>query len=217
MRLNAFWIKLIAFACMIVDHAGRIFLPGFWLPIAIGRLSYPLFAWLAAQGQQKTSNIYKYLGRLLLWGCLSQPLYAYFCQLANLPVSLNVLFTLALGVSAITVWKRTNLSIGIPVLLGGLVASIMLNVSGGAYAVATLYVMSEIRYRNPLWHVGYASTALTFITIFGMPLVEVCGIFSSLILIGFNGLRGKKTKLFYLLYPAHFVGLIVLYRLSVSQ
>ncbi|MEO0353861.1 MAG: TraX family protein [Cyanobacteria bacterium P01_A01_bin.3] len=83
MRLSSYSIKLIAFALMVIDHAGRIFLPGFWLPIALGRLSYPLFAWLAAQGQQKTSNIYRYIGRLLFWGCISQPLYVYFCQLAD--------------------------------------------------------------------------------------------------------------------------------------
>ena len=214
MRLSSYSIKWLAFVFMVVDHAGRIFIPGVWLPIAIGRLSYPLFAWLAAQGQQKTSNIYRYIGRLLVWGCLSQPLYAYFCQLADVPVSLNVLFTLALGVGAIAIWKRTNNTIGIPILVVGLVAAILLNVAGGAYAVATIYVMSEIRYRNPWWHLGFAGTALTFITIFGLPVVEVCAIFASLILIAFNGLRGRKSKLFYLLYPAHLFGLIVLYQLS---
>ncbi|MEL7086590.1 MAG: TraX family protein, partial [Cyanobacteria bacterium J06597_1] len=68
MRLTSHSIKLIAFTLMLVDHAGRMFVPGLWLPIAIGRLSYPLFAWLAAEGQKKTSNVAKYLGRLVLWG-----------------------------------------------------------------------------------------------------------------------------------------------------
>ncbi|MEO0353862.1 MAG: hypothetical protein AAF268_03475 [Cyanobacteria bacterium P01_A01_bin.3] len=113
-------------------------------------------------------------------------------------------------------WKRTNNAIGIPILVAGLVAAILLNVAGGPYAVATIYVMSEIRYRNPWWHLGFAGTALTFITVFGLPVVEVCAIFASLILIAFNGLRGRKTKLFYLLYPAHFAGLIALYQLSTS-
>ncbi|MEM8715147.1 MAG: TraX family protein [Cyanobacteria bacterium P01_G01_bin.4] len=208
MRLSSYSIKLIAFALMVIDHAGRIFLPGWWLPIALGRLSYPLFAWLAAEGQKNTSNIFRYIGRLLLWGSISQPVYAYFSYLDERPPQLNILFTLALGVGALAVWKRAHPVVGVLTLLLVLVLSIVLQVAGGPYSVSIIYLMSEIRYRDWKWHLAFAGTVLAFVAVYGFSVVEICALFSPFILLFYGGTRGRKTKVFYLLYPAHFIALI---------
>jgi hypothetical protein len=48
--MNAYQIKWIAILTMVIDHLGLFFFPQvIWLRI-VGRLSFPLFAWLIANG-----------------------------------------------------------------------------------------------------------------------------------------------------------------------
>ena len=72
-------LKLLAFACMVADHASKAFLlpdGGFSnIIMMIGRISFPIFAFCIAQGYLHTSNIGLYQWRLLLFGILAQPFY----------------------------------------------------------------------------------------------------------------------------------------------
>jgi TraX protein len=105
--MTTFQIKLIAIATMIIDHIAFFFYPlSFW-PRLIGRLSFPLFAWLIANGAHHTKNINKYLLRLLIFAIFTQPIF----NLANHAFHpnlnyLNVLFTLSLGIIAIILIKK---------------------------------------------------------------------------------------------------------------
>ena len=64
--MTAFDIKILASTFMIIDHAGRLFFPDATIFVAIGRLSFPLFAWLATMGEKYTSDIKEYVMRLIL-------------------------------------------------------------------------------------------------------------------------------------------------------
>jgi TraX protein. len=84
-------LKLIACACMMCDHMGKMVYPfayrlsatgpwAFLLPTinvlrAVGRLAMPMFAYGIAVGCLKTRSVWKYILRLLLMGILVQPLY----------------------------------------------------------------------------------------------------------------------------------------------
>ncbi len=70
--LSSFWLKIIALACMSIDHIG-VQLGGYFLPSddpiylmcrIIGRLALPLFAFMIFQGVIHTSNFKKYILRL---------------------------------------------------------------------------------------------------------------------------------------------------------
>jgi hypothetical protein len=74
LQLNNFHIKLLAAIFMVIDHVGVVFFPNVLAFRMVGRLSFPLFAWLLTQGEQHTRNIERYLLRLVVLGIVSQPL-----------------------------------------------------------------------------------------------------------------------------------------------
>ena len=75
-ELTGFQLKLIAIITMTLDHIGIFFLlpPTYYLFRIIGRLSFPIFAFLIAEGFNYTKNIKKYLVRLLIFSIISEPI-----------------------------------------------------------------------------------------------------------------------------------------------
>lgn len=73
-----------------------------WM-FAIGRIAFPIFCFQIAEGCRYTEDIKKYFLRLLLFGAISQPIYAWANEFDHTG---NVLFTLALGVLCIAVFKK---------------------------------------------------------------------------------------------------------------
>ena len=70
--LNGTSLKVIAMTSMVMDHAMKIFgIHSLFLTIA-GRLAFPIFAFLLAEGYAHTSNVNRYTGRLLFWAVLTE-------------------------------------------------------------------------------------------------------------------------------------------------
>ena len=77
--MTVFALKLIALASMIVDHTGyflgsNALVSGdvYTLLRAVGRIAFPVYAFLLVNGFQKTSDRRRYLSRLMLFAVLSQ-------------------------------------------------------------------------------------------------------------------------------------------------
>lgn len=104
---NTGLIKLIAIACMIVDHAGVAFFPRVYELRIIGRMAFPLFAWCLCVGVEYTRNIRKYAVRLLIAGILSQPVY--FWAMNHKWYELNVFFELLIGLNAIVSVQKNRM------------------------------------------------------------------------------------------------------------
>jgi hypothetical protein len=92
---------------MTVDHIGLILYPNIILLRVIGRLSFPLFAFLIAYGCTKTRNISMYFLRLIAFAVWIQILWTVpnFFISGFTPAGTNIFFTLAFGVLAILVAK----------------------------------------------------------------------------------------------------------------
>ena len=99
--MSTFWIKVIAITTMIIDHIGLFFFPQSIILRAIGRISYPLFAWLVANGVRNTRSVYWYGARVLLLAAISQVPFLLLYRLFNPAFDQrNAIFTLFLGLVA---------------------------------------------------------------------------------------------------------------------
>ena len=101
--MTSFALKIIALISMFCDHLGDAYLKHFSVLNLIGRLAFPIFAFQISEGYVHTKNIKKYLLRLGIFALISQIPFSLFLNkfLGSNPFSLNVFFTLFLGLLSI--------------------------------------------------------------------------------------------------------------------
>jgi hypothetical protein len=153
-------LKLIAVVSMLVDHANTIwFATEFPALRAVGRLAYPLFAFVLAYNfVRHTRHPVRFVGRLFAWGAVSQLffLYAFENEL------LNIFFTLAFGLCFAAFFRR-----GIWAVLGRALAVGLLGVSKflwpiaakldfGIEGVLLVFVFAQLIERPTWWHAALA-------------------------------------------------------------
>jgi hypothetical protein len=110
--MSSFKLKLIAVTAMLLDHLQVVF-PQTFPPEfrIIGRLAFPLFAYLIAEGFRHTRDPKKFLLRLFAFALISEPFFDYALMQAPDIWSVdflnrtNIFYTLFLGGAAITVYK----------------------------------------------------------------------------------------------------------------
>ena len=94
--LSSNQLKLIALVSMTLDHLGLIVLAQYPLLRAIGRLAFPIFAWMIAEGCRHTRSMGKYLGSLMAVAALCQ--IVYFVTMQSLEMCIMVTFSLSVGI-----------------------------------------------------------------------------------------------------------------------
>ena len=72
--LSNFDLKILAIITMTIDHIGAIMYPNIDIFRIIGRVSFPIFAFLLVEGFKHTSNKHKYYIRLNLFAINTQPI-----------------------------------------------------------------------------------------------------------------------------------------------
>ena len=70
--MNSFMLKLFAASFMVIDHIGVLFFPENMMFRIIGRLSFPIFAFLIVEGFIYTRDIKKYILRVVTFGIISE-------------------------------------------------------------------------------------------------------------------------------------------------
>ena len=229
-------LKTIACITMLVDHIGAscieagLLLPelergevsgGAWDQLSLfqldrvlrftGRLAFPIFCFLLVEGFVHTHNVKGYLGRLVLFGLLSEiPFDLAFFRTPFDPSAQNVYWTLALGVLAMAGLKRFEKENGLPgwqglVWAGGCAAlALAANTdysASGVLIICALYLTRADRKRQCL------AGAVLFLFELTAPLAFVLVWF-------YNGQRGAcsplQKKAFYWFYPVHLLVLAVI-------
>lgn len=70
--LNASHLKLIAMACMLLDHMWATVMDGNLWMTCVGRIAFPVFAFQVAEGYAHTKNFKKYLLRMFLFALIAE-------------------------------------------------------------------------------------------------------------------------------------------------
>ena len=203
--MTSFEIKVLAALLMVIDHVGIILFPNQLAFRYIGRLSFPLFAWLLGQGEKHTKDVKAYLLRLITFALISQPIYFILFRTGQL----NILFTLAIGLVALFLPKL----IGSKYLVWVATATVaqVINAEYGAYGVATIILMSRFEPTSVVWWMGWEILNLsTLLMPTNFAYFQGLAMLAPLILVGWNSKQGRKFRLFYYFYPAHIVLLYVM-------
>ncbi len=205
-------LKIIAIATMVIDHVGRILYPDLLLLQIIGRLSFPIFAYLIVLGVDSTKKPRKYMVTLLVFALISQV--PYYLAFGIQPFDrLNILFSLFL--CAVTIYfynKRSPLAL-VPLLL-----SIILMTEGSYYVVLTAVGMKLLKDKPKIGALALVALNLQFLfipdfesqiqilSLLAVPLIflHIKGWLKKEILIPENSLAYSTRKyFFYVFYPLH--------------
>ena len=210
--LNTFVLKWIAIASMLLDHVGAIFLPGqLWLRI-IGRMAFPIFAYLLVEGFVYTSNVKKYMVRLGVFALISE--IAYDLAFFGVPLEFshqNVFCTLFLGILMLYLlvhmpdkWQQFLV---LATLFG---AAHFLRVDygyTGLMMILLFYALRESRI--------FKLIAVTAVNILFMGGVQSYAALAMIPIAFHNRKKGPGMKwLFYMFYPAHLLILYLVLQIS---
>ena len=95
--LNSLHLKLLAMVTMLVDHMGATLFPyALWMR-CVGRLAFPVFCFLIAEGCAHTRDKKRYAARLLAFAVLSEPAFDLMHGVWFTMDYQNVLWTLLAG------------------------------------------------------------------------------------------------------------------------
>jgi len=208
-------LKWIAIITMTVDHVGVVLYPEFTVLRFIGRLSFPLFAYLLILGMESTRNIRNYFTRLFIFALISQV--PFFLAIDNGPFDLlNIFFILSLGLLFIHFFKKGSVFIFVP-----LFTSIVLPLDYGIYGLAVMGCMYILKKNTKF---GVASLLLLnslFLVPWNMQFLSIAAI--PLIIFHKNGslnitreTTGEVTipvwrkYFFYVYYPLHLTLLYII-------
>jgi len=224
---NSNQLKVLACLFMLCDHIGLILLNDNLIARSIGRMAFPIFAFLLVEGMKHTSDMRKYIIRLILFAFISEVPYdlAVFGKAIYIQHQ-NIFFTLALGLLVIYCFedkgKLQKWAYGI--LTISLMAALICKLD---YSIAGILIIFSFYKLSPhdagkngkeriCVNVELAAvTALIDVLFIGTR--QLYSLFSLVPINMYNGKRGKAgfKYVFYLFYPVHLLVLWIIKRLVV--
>ncbi|MCQ4726511.1 conjugal transfer protein TraX [Anaerotignum faecicola] len=244
-------IKIIALISMLLDHIGAFIIYPLYMDACIvdgvnimgdlipakakalyfvylvlriiGRLAFPIFAFMTVEGFRKTKNLKMYLKRLFIFAVISEIPYD-LVRGAGIfdPSSQNVIWTFIIAV--IMMWalekiSQKNENKTCRIVLTALTVSAAAAVStfsdggfGGILLIASMYLFG----RNKTYYWLSSLISLCIMSIQFMP-IQMFAAASLILLEKYNGEKGKGFKyLFYIFYPAHLFIIWLISPLAIS-
>ena len=219
--LNANTLKVIAIITMFFDHFSAVFFPhdtiwGVLLRIP-GRLSAPIMCYMIAEGYHHTSNLKRYILRLMVFAVISHIPYN-LCFNYSFLQATSVIWGLAMGLIALAIVKKEEWNVLLRLI--GLGLCCLLSVNANWNYIAVLWILGF-----GIFHGQRGKSLMAFVVVAGIyliqpwihgtyfPFISRFGVFLvTPLLLLYNGERGRKSKLikwgFYWFYPIH---LLIIY------
>lgn len=211
-------LKTMALISMFIDHFALVLSPElpfmtaplfplfgeqltlYFLLRKVGRLAFPLYAFLIGEGLSHTRNRPRYLGRLLAFAVLSEiPFNLMIHDTVWFVEKQNIFFTLFLGALMIHLFEtiKGNLPKAL-LLLAVSVAAVVLRVDYGLLGVVLIFAVSLLR-KQP---------AAQLVVAFPLLSDRFAAVWAFLPINLYNGKRGFIRSgfwkhLFYVFYPVH--------------
>lgn len=208
---------------MLIDHIGAILFPQVFILRVIGRIAFPIFAFIIVEGFFHTRDIKKYLIRLGIFALVSEIPFdlAFHMKLFDFEYQ-NIFFTLFFGLLVIYLYetfKVKNPMLGTICMIGIAVLNEVIRADYGIFGVLLIFIF--YRYR------GYKSIIFIWILMINVAMsllysysineitplttIQIYEVLSLIFIFNYNGKKGLKLKyLFYIFYPAHLLILSVL-------
>jgi len=226
-RLSGNALKLFGALFMLIDHIGMLLFPSvIWLR-AVGRLAFPIFAYMISEGAHRTRNKLAYFLRIFSVGVICQ--LVYFIYNPSSPY-LNVMLTFSASVLLIYSLDRAKLSV-----IGGfsrreiaLWVSLFVAMLFSVLAIGSFYMFDYgimgilaplfssifrtregyperlVRFDNKFIHVSLMSIPMIVIVAESAP-VQIFSFVALILLLLYSGERGRwrMKYFFYVFYPVH--------------
>ncbi len=231
--LTSNMLRTIAVVLMLSDHIWATVMSfGNWMTY-IGRMAFPIFAFQIAEGFVHTSNFKKYALRLLGFAVITEiPFNLFYSSRWFNPYHQNVLFTLLLGLLAISVIDKARkkltvktVALSVLWLLLICVASVLGFVDYGFTGMITVVMFYLLRDFPFAWLAQLVAMVLINIVFFEGQVVpvEIFGkmfeiptqgyaVFALIPIWLYGGRKGRSSKImqygFYAFYPVH---MLILY------
>ena len=198
-HINANQLKIFGALTMFIDHMGLMFFPDMQFFRIIGRLSFPIFAYMISEGCSHTSNKPRYFLRIFSL--------AFFCQvvyyIAERSLYMSILVTFSISILLIFLLQYVCSLSGFRKVLGfvgfGLALAVVLTITG----------VVEIDYG--FWGIFF-TVGLFLLSMSSGGIQRIC-LLSVILLYFYDGERGKANLkyFFYIFYPLHLALLEVIY------
>ena len=236
MDLSAAALHILAMTFMLMDHLWATLLPAQEWLTCVGRIAFPIFAFMAVEGYFHTHNLKKYLLRMLIFAVISEvPFDLMYGGTWFYPVHQNVIWTLMMGLAGIhlmeTVRKKKSTFVYIlvsviVVILGGLLGTLSMV---DYYGIGVLTVFIFYFFRGRKWwcllgqmlalywvNVELLGGLMYPIRLFGMEF-ELCqqglALLALLPIWLYRGRQGYHSKPFqyfcYAFYPMHMLVIVL--------
>ena len=231
-------LKLVAMISMLLDHTGKMFFSQYQIMRIMGRLAFPIYAYCIAVGCVYSRDRFKYLSRIVLVGLISQPFYAvalahtskqmYAIRFAENPLGAvfnfyiyswsvpNIMYTLALGL--LVIWSIRDRQFACTVALALIVWKVQGSINYGWKGVALIALFYLFIYRwwlslpvvltYMIWWGLQGGTYTLFGVRFGLQMFAVLALL--LVYIPTYSKLNINKWVFYLFYPAHLIGIMLI-------
>lgn len=211
-------LKLLACVSMLLDHIGAIFVPGYALRI-IGRLAFPVYCFLIAEGVGHTSDTRRYGIRLGIGAVLSELPFDLLLFGGVTVLHQSVMVTLLLGFLAL-VWARKIKNHILPLIVC-FAAAELLHTDYGGWGVALIVLFGITSGRPCARLIQALGMAVIFWCMGGMTIgvgairfpLEMFALLAMVPIFLYSGKKVTGNRAvqwgFYLFYPAHMTVLLL--------
>lgn len=218
--MSSFGLKIIALISMLFDHCGYIFFNRITFMNVIGKLSFPIFAFQISEGYKYTKNLKLYFFRLFMFAIAAQlPFILFLNCLGTTTFTLNIFFTLFLGLLSITVYdKSKNKKLSLLFVLFIITIAQVINCDYGWFGITIIFLFYLFKDKKLFMNLSFIlAVVIKYIISYIQSPNKIHIYFAistclSLLFINlYNNKKGRNIKyLLYIFYPLHLMVLVLL-------